>query len=465
MGEGMVGVLGEFAAEVSTTGVDSDIRDDVRGRVLDVMGNALAAHGTTPAAEVRAVVTSSGGEPQATSIGWHDRLPATGAALINGTLAHSLDFDDTHLPSVLHPSACVVPAALAVAEAVGASGEEVVRAIAAGDEICVRVGMASYDAQRRSHRLFDRGLHATSICGTLGAAAASALLLGADAPVVAHAIAIAASMGSGIIEANRTGGSVKPVHCGWAAQAGVSAAQFALGGVTGPPTALEGRFGFFQAFSDGEFDGGVVVDQLGERWELRRIFYKPYPTNHFTHAGIDAALTLREGLDLAEIETIELGVAAPTLRTIAEPVERKARPDSPHSARFSGPFTIAAALCGGGGLGVGLDDFTEETIRDPQRLHLASLVRCVADEQASEAFPHQFSGVLRIGLRDGSILEHRVRHTRGGPEWPLSEDELQAKFMTNATRVFDPDRALSLREIIGRLEELEDLGALFPSAH
>ena len=178
-------------------------------------------------------------------IGGEERCPAPAAALVNGTLAHALDFDDTHLPSVLHPSASVVPAALAVAEARGRSGAEALHAIAVGIEINVRLGSAGYDATQRVNLFFERGLHATSICGALAAAGAAALLLGLDAAGVADAIGIAASMGAGLLEANRTGGTVKRVHCGWAAHAGVCAAELARSGLTGPPTVLEGRFGFF----------------------------------------------------------------------------------------------------------------------------------------------------------------------------------------------------------------------------
>ena len=142
----------------------------------------------------------------------------------------------------------------------------------------------------RNSVFFDRGLHATSICGTIGAAVAAALLHGADTETVSDAIGIAASMGSGLIEANRTGGTVKRVHCGWAAHSGIAAAEFATAGLTGPPTVLEGRFGFFEAFTGGFYDRPSLVGRLGEEWELLRLFTKPYPTNHFTHAGIDAAI-------------------------------------------------------------------------------------------------------------------------------------------------------------------------------
>jgi 2-methylcitrate dehydratase PrpD len=466
MTDTLVHRLAGFAAQARTTGIPSSILHDAQDRVLDVVGNALAAAREEPAAIVREVVRASGGTEEATAIGETARVPAAAAALVNGTMAHALDFDDTHLPSVLHPSASVVPAALALGEAVGSTGLEVLTAVAIGDEICVRLGMASYDTEIRNSIFFENGLHATSIIGTLAAAAAGAMLLNLDEGGIADAIGIAASMGAGILEANRTGGSVKRIHCGWAAHAGVNAALLARYGLTGPPTVLEGRFGFFRAYSEGRFDRSAIVDGLGEEWELPRIFYKPYPTNHFTHAGIDAALALRAGgLDPARIVDIELGVPEPVLRTIAEPPEQKARPLTPYHAKFSGPFTVATALVGGGGLGVSGDDFNDSTLADPERLRLAGLVRCVADEEATEVFPHQFPGVLTARLDDGTEMSERVRHNRGGPDRPLSPEELATKFRLNAEQALPAESVNAVEAAIRRLDEADGLGSLMDQMH
>ncbi len=393
-----------------------------------------------------------GGTPESGVIGSAERLPAPSAALINGTLAHVLDFDDTHLPSVLHPAASVVPAALAVAEATGASGEQLLAAVAAGIEITNRLGMASYLAPLRNSLFFEKGFHATSICGTLGAAAAAGLLYGLDVEQIASAMGIGASMGAGVIEANRTGGTVKRVHCGWAAHAGVTAAVLAREGVTGPPTVIEGRFGFFAAYLDGRYDSDAMLGELGTRWELLRTVYKPYPSNHFTHPGIDCALAVRSrGLDPDAIESVELGVAAPVLRTIAEPRAEKIRPRSGYHAKFSGPFTVARALLGGGGLGLYLDDFTDATYADPRALGLAAKVTCVSDERASDIFPRAFAAVLRVRTTDGQLLEHRVDSSRGGPEHPLSRTDLLVKFRLNASRALPTVQVEALVECVDRL--------------
>ncbi|MBB5873378.1 2-methylcitrate dehydratase PrpD [Allocatelliglobosispora scoriae] len=434
---------------------------DVPGRILDILGLALAAS-TEPGADavpsVLRAVRRWGGIAESTVVGTGERLPAPVAALVNGTMAHALDFDDTHLPSVLHPSASVVPAALAAAEATGADGDALIAAVAAGIEICNRLGTAAYDAELRNSVFFERGLHATSICGTIGSAAAAGLLYGLDAAGIASAMGIAASMGAGLIEANRTGGTVKKVHCGWAAHGGVTAAVLAAEGMTGPPTVLEGRFGFFAAYTDGRFDAGALLDGLGTRWELLRTVYKPYPTNHFTHPGIDCALALRErGLTADDVASAELGVAAPVLRTIAEPAAEKARPASAYHAKFSGPYTVAAALTGGGGLGVTLSDFAELRA---DRLALAARIRCVADERATERFPTAFGAVLRVRTHGGELLEHRVDSSRGGPEHPLRSEELALKFAINATGALTDAAAQALTAtVLGRRTATEIMQA------
>jgi 2-methylcitrate dehydratase PrpD len=450
--------LGQFAAG-HTGHVPAAVSGDAVGRILDVVGNSIAAQEQDSSAEARAihgVVTAHGGVEQARTWLGAGRLPAPSAALVNGTLAHSLDFDDTHLPSVLHPSASVVPAAVAVAEAYGRSGPALLAAVAVGDEVCNRLGLASYVPRLRTSSFFDRGLHASSICGTIGAAVAAAMLLELDAAAICNAIGIAASMGAGLIEANRTGGTVKRIHCGWAAHAGIEAALFAAGGITGPPTVIEGRFGFLQAYLGEDQQPELITHQLGESWEVQRTVYKPYPSNHFTHPGIDCALALRAGgLRAPDIEWAELGVAASPLRTIGEPRAAKIRPESGYHAKFSGPYTVATAMLGGGGLGVYLDDFSPAALADPDRLALAQRVRVVADEVCDDEFPHAFSAVLRVRTRSGARLEHRVHSSRGGPGHPLTADELRTKFELNVRRVLSAERATQIAARIRGLPSLD----------
>lgn len=453
--------IGRFAATSHFEVLPDAVVDSVRKRVLDILGIAIAATPLETSQAARRWVLEQGGRPQASAVGLPDRVPANWSAFVNGVLAHSLDYDDTHLPSVLHPSATVVPAALAAAESAGADGRATIAAIAVGLEVCVRLGMAGYDEASGNSIFFEHGQHATSICGAMGGAAAAAMLYGLGENGVTNALGLAASMASGVIEANRTGGTVKRMHCGWAAHAAVSAAQLVEHGFTGPPTVLEGRFGFFQAWLHGAFDPAAVTEGLGEQWAVPDIFFKPYPANHFTHAGIDAARALRAGgLRPEEIASIQLGVPAANLRTIGEPIEVKRAPETGYMAQFSGPYTVVAGLLGGGGLGVGLDDFSDELARDPKRRALMSLVDVVPDERCSAIFPRQFPAVLRVRTHDGRELVEEVLANRGGPQNPLSFDELASKFRDNARRVLSPDAVAEVSATCAELEALPDVGAL-----
>ncbi|MCP3956429.1 MAG: MmgE/PrpD family protein [bacterium] len=445
--------MAAFAAGARYEDLPAEVSTSIRQRILDIAGLNLAARPLSTSDMAIAVARQwgspgppgggqtqqgpEGGQTQqgAQLIAYEGRLPAAAAGFVNGTLAHSLDFDDTHLPSVLHPSASVVPAALAAGEAVGASRHEVLVAAATGYEICIRTGMAAYDRELGNSVFFERGWHATSICGTLAAAAVGARLYGLGADGIGHAMGIAASMGSGIIGGTRAGASVKRLHCGWAVHAGLVAAQCAREGITGPPTAFEGRFGFYQAYCGGTLFEDEITRGLGTEWCIPGVFYKPYPANHFTHAGIDAAMKIRRCVAVEDIEAIELRVSSPTLRTIAQPREQKIRPQSGYHGQFSGPFTIAVALLGGGGgLGVWLDDFNDANARDPRYLDLAAKVEVTSDPECDAIFPHQFPAILRVRTRGGEEHEERVMANRGGPQNPLSEEEIKIKFRANASR-------------------------------
>ena len=246
------------------------------------------------------------------------------AALVGGTFAQRVDFDDTHLPSVLHPSASVVPAALAARRPSGRRAQVSGR-VGVGDEVTCRLGMAQYDEELGNSVFFERGLHATAICGAIGAAVAAAMALGLDANGAAMLGSIAASMGSGIIEANRTGGTVKRVHCGWAAHAGVmpptwrgrpdGAAHRAGGPVRILPGVLRrDRRPSPQSPANSATGGSWAVTSSRTRQPLH-----PY--------RIDAAITLRERrVTSSDIDRVEIGLPSPVLRTVAEPRELKIRP-------------------------------------------------------------------------------------------------------------------------------------------
>lgn len=445
--------LADWAAGLRFEDIPGAVVESARERVMDLLGICVAARAADAGVAVRALRDEWGtGRPEASFIGEPARGGAAVAALVNGTYAHSLDFDDTHLPSVVHPSAPMVPAILAQAEAAGAGGREALTALVVAYELNTRLSMAQYDPELGNSVFFERGLHATSILGAVAAAAGCARLRGLDAGGVADAIAIACSMGSGLIEANRAGGSVKKFHGGWAAHSAVAAAGMVAHGLTGPPTVLEGRFGLFQAFCGERWRPEQVTAELGTRWDTPGILYKPYPCNHFTHAIVDAVRGFKaRGLRAADVERVTIGTAQASWRTIGDPIEEKRRPRTPYHAAFSAPFVFATAMLGGGGLGVAADDFSEATLADPKRKALAEACDVVVDAECTRIFPNQFPAVVVVRRRDGVELEKRVLRNR-----VLSRDELLQKLALNAgplaQRIADAcaalDTAASVEELM-----------------
>jgi 2-methylcitrate dehydratase PrpD len=254
---------------------------------------------------------------------------------------------------------------------------------------------------------------------------------------------------------------VKRLHCGWAAHAALNAAELAQRGITGPPSILEGRFGFFHAFVGEHFSPSSLTLGLGSEWEVPKIFFKPYPANHFAHAAIDAAIALRNrGVQAPDVDEAILRVATPTVRTIGEPIERKRAPQTGYEAQFSGPFAVAAGLVGGSGLGVGLDDFTDERAVEPVRAGLAARVSVLGDADCDAIYPYQFPAVLTVKLQDGSTLEERVLTNRGSPDRPLSDDELAIKFRDNAGRSVPTAVVTELEDAAKRIDVLDDVDDL-----
>ena len=440
--------LGRVAFQITQDGLSQELRREASRRILDVIGNSIAATNQPATQVVNNIVKSWAGPADSFAIG-AGKLPASAAALLNGTLAHAMDFDDTHLPSVLHPSASVVPAALAVGSKLGSKPTEVLDAITFGIEVTCRLGMAGFDRKLGNSVFFERGFHATSICGTLGSAVAAGMLMKLSADEITSAIGISASMGAGLLEANRTGGTVKRMHCGWAAHGGVVAAELAKGGLTGPPTVIEGRFGFMQAYCGDQVNLDEITDGLGSAWVLPDLFFKPYPCNHFTHTGIDAARALKaKGVTPDQIVSIDLGVPSPVLRTIAEPRESKIKPESGYHAAFSGPFTVAAAFYRDNGLGLFHEDFEDESAHDLEILALAAKVNVNSSEECDAIFPFQFPAVFTAHLKDGTSMTEKVLVNRGGPQNPLTDDELALKFESNVRASLNQDKAREVAHTI-----------------
>lgn len=448
--------LANFASTLTLKDIPQEVLATAKRHLIDTIGVGLAGCEAVGPKATRGLVEEIGGPGGASVWGEARRIGAPYAALINGACAHALDFDDSHATSVLHPSAPLVPALLAQGEVSGVTGEELLVSLVAAYEVVLRLGMAQYDTSLRNSVFFERGLHATSILGAVAGAALVARLRGLPAKGIGDALAIACSFGSGIIEANRAGGSVKQVHCGWAAHAAISAATLAAHGLTGPRSVLEGRYGLFQDLCGDRWSEVALTEGLGETWLTPQMGIKPYPCNMFTHSIIDAAVILRDsGIRPENVVSVEIGTAAASARTIGEPLAEKQHPQTPYHAAFSAPYVFASALMGGDGLGVGLLDFTELAFRDETRIALAEKCVVVADPVCTEAFPHHMSGVVTVQLVDGTTVSERVTDARGTWRQPLTDMELSSKLLATAG-----PRAAAISAAVATLEDDTDLARL-----
>ncbi len=310
-------LLSEFALSTSPTDIPAPVRRDAVLHLLDTVGCGLAAVGVGAADHATAIAVAQGGIEEASLLGVHGKLPAPLAALANGTRCHALDFDDTHEAGICHVSAVVGPAALAVGEATGKSPREVLDAYAVGAEVALRIACASADG------LYRRGFHPTGVCGAFGAAAAASRLAGLDGGQATAALGIVGSFASGLLEYLSDGSETKPLHAGWAAQAGVQAARLAAAGATGPASVIEGRFGLL-ASHDAASGADGIADDLGRRWELENVSFKAYPACHFAHSSIwlAADLARSHGLGANEIDEVVVSVPREGEPLVIEPLGR-----------------------------------------------------------------------------------------------------------------------------------------------
>jgi len=437
--------LAGYVADLRFDDLPAEVTRAATRHLLDACGVALAAAATGHDAPVADMIRSWAGAREASVVGYDYGAPAPWAAMVNGALTHTLEFDDTHVESLVHPSSFVMPAALAVGEEVGASGRDVLLAAVAGYEVATRLGAAA------PGRFEARGLDATGICGTFGAAAVAAKLWGLSAEDIASAFGIAGSRSSGLFTLLPDGSDAKRLLPGWAAHAGIIAADLARRGAAGPSTIFEEPHGLYHALLNGEEpDLARIVAGLGTTWETTRIAIKPYPACDHLHAFIDAA---REAnVKWADIDEVEAAVAPAVIGIVAEPRAARLRPATTHAAQFSLPFTIGSVIVGGR---EGIELFEEEARHDRRVLMVAERVHVVADPTLP--FPRTYGGRLSINTRGGRTLEIDELVNRGHPDRPLDDEELRQKFLTNARRRLG---ARGARRALVALERIAEAGAI-----
>ena len=434
---GATETLARFILNTPAEAIPAPILHEGKRCIINYMAVALYASADPSMAILTGLFEEEGGAAIASLIGAGTRTNLQNAALANGYLAHLEDYDDTHFPTVIHPSAPTIPAAFAVAEREGATGLDALVATVLGIEACCRVGLSVYP----NH--YDAGWHITGTCGVFGAAGAAGRLLGLDESQMTQALGIAGTQAAGVREV--FGSMSKPFHAGRSAQSGVLAGLLARRGFTSTREILEGRRGFAAVLSTAS-DMAQITDALGERWELPNNGLKPYSCGVVSHPLIDAMITLRNthGVAADDVESVSARVHPLVLELMDRPNPRVGL-----EGKFSHQHSMAVGLIDGGAFP---EQYTDERVLDPAVAALRDKIRATVDASVAED-----AAEVTVTLRDGRSITESVAHATGAPENPMTDAQLEQKFRTLAHRVLSQSQTDELLAALWALDTADDV--------
>ena len=410
--------LADFLAGLSGR-VEARLTDRAVDYLVDTLGAIVFGAGQPWSQAVIAHADATGGDGPCAIVGsaaMRSTTPAM-AALANGASAHAFELDDVHEEAINHPGAVVVPAALALAEQVDASGHDLLEAIVVGYEAMGRAGIAVGPA---AHML--GGFHPTSMSGVFGAAAAAGRLLGFDGERLNHAFGIATSLASGTMEFAASGGMAKRLHAGRAAEGGLTAALLADRGFEGATDGLAGRYGFCRVFTD-EPRLELLTDRLGDRWMTDEITIKPWAACSDVHPMIQAAQELRAGHAIDPTRITRIDAWGPTKAAEQNSLDGSV---SVMAAQYSAQWNIAAALLADP---ADPSTYAADRIAEPEVVALQSKVATVSRASEFDAtYAWKMGGRVRIELDDGTVLDRVVHGQRGSMHDPFDSVDVDAKF-------------------------------------
>ena len=444
--------LADFAAGLAADQLPAPVVEAAKLHFLDALGVGLAAASlqTRPRIELAIGVLGTGAE--ATGIGLVDPIPAPSAALLNGSLIHALEFDDTHMAAVVHASAVVAPAALAVAERERRTGAQLLTAYVLGWEVLARIGLSGPTA------FHARGFQSTAVAGAPVAALVAGSLAGGDVDMLCNAMGIAGSQAGGIFEFIADGSTVKMMHGGWPAHAGIVAVALAQAGLTGPATVFEGERGLLRAFTSDpdcaeRFAG--ELDDLGTRWLIEQAAFKAYPCCHYLQAAIEClAGILARGLRAESISRVICELPEEVAWLVCEPWTEKLRPTSGHVAKFSLPYCLAAVMVDGD---VDVDTFDRQSV-DPRLVAMGERVQFAPMKHSG--FPQRYAAGIRVETFQGGVYEEQVLDVQGSASRPFSSADVETKFRRNAGRLLMPEAVDAVVDAVVHLDTALSLDVL-----
>ena len=378
------------------------------------------------------------------------------AALLNGTLAHSLDFDDTHAEASLHSSAPILAAALAAAEMNKSSGQQLITACVVGYEIQIRLGLAGGSSAH-----YKKGFHPSATCGIFGAAAAAGYLMGLNKDQYISAFGIALSQSAGSMQFLTDGAWTKRSHVGQAAQNGLSCPIMAAEGFKAPSKAFEGQWGYFHSYASGG-DMEKAIDGLGKKFETLNLGVKPYPSCRYSHAAIDGIIELKNelGFSTAELDDIDIGLSETALNIIGYPLSDKQNPKSVVDGQFSMPFCAAVTVKSGG---LKWDDYKNH-LNDSDTLSLCNKIKVSPDKDAEECCPEYMSAKVKVVVK-GKKYEKFVKIPKGEPENFMEDSEFISKFRSLTEPYLSNERIDQLTGSMLKLDQSNNINSIFEFSH
>jgi 2-methylcitrate dehydratase PrpD len=445
--------FGNFCAGLEYDALPAAVVERAKHFFIDYMAIALHASTLDSSRPVRALAAARPIPGGATLFGRPNPVHAAWAALANGMAAHSMELDDTFLPGSIHNESFVFSPALALAEERGASGKRFLAAVVAGFEVACRVAAALQPAVTNR-----RGFHPTGTTGALGAAAAAGTLLGLDATQMTVAFGVACSQAGGLLEFVTDGAWTKRFHGGWASHAGIVAAELAQYGMTAPPTAIEGKFGYLHAYSGDPLPAALTVGK-GEALAIAQTAMKYYPCNYYIQSVNDAVLQLAAHPDLSldAIESIVVHTVQAAMALVCEPIEQKRRPQVMIDAQFSVPFNVALGFVK---KRISFVDFTPAAFAAPEIVRVMDRVTCRIDPALDAQYPAAWPARVEVMLADGGRLEAATQYAKGDPRNPLSLDEVIAKHRSIVAGIVDDSIDEALLDFVLHVETKPDFSGL-----
>lgn len=440
----------EYALSAFEEGVPEEVTKIAIQAIIDQYGLQIGGSEFPWSKSIyRYIKAYSGDKGSSTVTRYGDHLPLTQAAFVNGCFAHAQDFDDSHQEAQTHPGSVVIPAAIAVGGQLDLPGRTVLKAIIIGMEVMLRL------AHSLCPSCIEGGHHTPPTIGPFGSAIACGLLLGLNKNQLINALGICGSYSGGLVEYTLSGGSVKRIHTGLGARAGLEAALLAKEGLTGPITIIDGDKGMWAVYGRGNAFKERLLDRIGERYMLTTIMFKPYNCCYLIHPAIQGFLEIcqKENISASDIESVTVGMSAFSISHAG----KITIPEDELGAQFSTSFTLALSLIEGA---PGMWSYTTSALTNKSILALARKITVFKDEEANREFPQKNGCIINLQTTKGQAFSIRIKDPKGSPENQLTCDDVKQKFLSNVIPVLGAEQAAIAYTTFSQFDRLDSVRGL-----